>query len=71
MKVGLPQEKKRHTVKTRYILSAASLLPLAIVVILALVGITLSVWVYIVLVMVCPLAAGVVWFLYKDMERKM
>ena len=57
--------------KTRYILSAAFLLPVVIVVILALVGITLSVWVYIVLVMACPLAAGVVWFLYKDMERKM
>lgn len=57
--------------KARYILSAASLLPLIIVVILAMVGITVNVWVYVVLTVVCPLAAGVVWFLYKDMERRM
>ena len=57
--------------KTRYLLSAASLLPLVIAVILAMVGIALNVWVYIVLVIVCPLAAVVVWFLYKEMERRM
>lgn len=57
--------------KIRNILSGALLLPLVIVIVLAAVGITLSVWIYVVLAVVCPLAAGVTWFLYKDMERKM
>lgn len=58
--------------KTRYIFSGAILLPLVIVIILAITGITLNVWVYVVVLsVVCPLAAGAVWFLYKDMERKM
>ncbi len=50
--------------KTRYIFSGVLLLPLIIVIILAITGITLNVWVYVVLAVVCPLAAGVVWFLY-------
>lgn len=57
--------------KTRYIFSGALLLPLVIVIILAIAGITLNVWVYVVLALVCPLAAGAVWFLYKDMEKRM
>lgn len=57
--------------KIRYIFSGALLLPLVIVIILAITRITLNVWVYVVLAVVCPLAAGAVWFLYKDMERKM
>ena len=57
--------------KTKYILSAAFLLPLVIVVILTMVGFTLNIWVYIVLVIACPLAAAVVWFLYKEMEKRM
>ena len=57
--------------KTGRILSGALLAPLVIVIILATAGIILNVWVYVVLAVVCPLAAGAVWFLYKDMERKM
>jgi Flp pilus assembly protein TadB len=58
-------------VKTRHIFLAAPLVPLFIVIILATAGITLNVWVYVVLAVVCPLAAGAVWFLYKDMEKRM
>lgn len=49
---------------------SAALLPLVVVVILALLGVTLSVWVYIVRAVVCPLAAGIIWFTYKDVEKK-
>ncbi len=56
--------------KTRYILSAAPLLPLVILVILAMVGITLNVWVYLVLVIVCPLVAGTIWVMSKGVEKK-
>jgi len=44
--------------KARYAFSAAPLVPLFIVIILATAGITLNVWVYVVLAVVCPLAAG-------------
>jgi Flp pilus assembly protein TadB len=57
-------------VKTGHILSGALLLPLVIIIILAIAGITLNVWVYVFLAVVCPLAAGVVWFMYKDVEGK-
>ncbi len=56
--------------KTGFILSAASLLPLVTVVILAIFGFTLNVWVYIVMAVVCPLVAGAVWLTYKDVEKK-
>jgi len=46
------------------------LLPLLIVFLLAVGGIFLNTWVYVVLSIFCPLAAGVTWFLYKDMKRK-
>ncbi len=57
--------------KTRYIFSGALLLPLVIVIILAITGITLNVWIYVILVIVCPVAAGIIWYMYKDAERKM
>jgi hypothetical protein len=57
-------------VKARYAFSAAPLVPLFIVIILATAGIMLNVWVYVVLAVVCPLAAGVLWFQYKGMEGK-
>lgn len=57
--------------KTRDVLLIAPLVPLFIVIVLAVIGIMLNVWVYVVLAVVCPLAAGAAWFLYKDMERKM
>ncbi len=45
--------------KTRYIFSGALLLPLVIVIILAIAEITLNVWIYVILVIVCPVAAGI------------
>jgi len=56
--------------RKKFFLSAAALLPLAIVIILAVFGATLSVWVYIVLAVVCPLVAGIIWFMYKHEENK-
>ncbi len=56
--------------KARYAFSTAPLVPLFIVIILATAGITLNAWVYVVLAVVCPLAAGVVWFQYKEMVGK-
>ncbi len=57
--------------RKKFFLSAAALLPLVVVVILAVFGATLNVWVYIVLAIVCPLVAGIIWFTYKDIEKKM
>jgi uncharacterized membrane protein len=59
-----------QTLKTRHILSGALLLPLVIAIILAMAGIALNIWVYVVLAIICPLAAGAVWFLYKETEGK-
>ena len=56
--------------KARYAFSAAPLVPLFIVIILATAGIMLNVWVYVILAVVCPLAAGLLWFQYKEMEGK-
>lgn len=47
-----------------------ALLPLLVVMILALFGITMDYWVYIILGIVCPLVAGSIWLIYKDTERK-
>jgi general stress protein CsbA len=58
-------------VKTRYIFSGALLFPLAIVIILAVTGITLNVWIYVILAVICPVAAGTIWYMFKDTERKM
>ncbi len=52
----------------RYAFSAAPLVSLFIVIILATAGIMLNIWVYVVLAVVCPLAAGVLWFQYNEME---
>lgn len=56
--------------KNRYIFSGALLLPLLIVIILAITGIMLNAWVYMVLAIVCPVAAAILWYTYKDTERK-
>ena len=56
--------------KARYALSAAPLLPLVIVIALAIGGITMNRWVYVILAIVCPVAAGIIWYMYKDAERK-
>ncbi len=45
-------------------------LPLLVVIILAIAGITLNFWVYIILAVICPLAVGIIWFIYKETEKK-
>lgn len=50
--------------------SLMAFLPLLVVLILAIAGITLNFWVYIILAIVCPLAAGIIWFIYKETEKK-
>jgi hypothetical protein len=55
----------------KYLFSAAPLLPLVIVVALAIGGIMMNLWVYAILVIVCPVVAGIIWYMYKDTERKM
>ncbi len=50
---------------------SAALLPLVVVAVLAIFGAKLNVWVYIVLAVVCPLVAGLICFIYKDIEKKM
>jgi general stress protein CsbA len=55
----------------KYLLSAAPLLPLVIVIALAVGGITMNPWVYVILALVCPVAAGIIWYMYKDTEKKM
>lgn len=57
--------------KGRFIvISAVSILPLLVVGILAMFGIILSFWVYLLLAIICPLEAAILWFIYKDMEKK-
>ncbi len=60
-----------NVMRKKFFLSAAALLPLMAVVILAVFGVSLSVWVYIVLAAVCPLVAAILWFTYKDFDKKM
>lgn len=57
--------------KNKYIvISLASLLPLAAVGVLSLFGVIFSFGVYLLLAVICPLEAGILWFMYKDMEKK-
>lgn len=56
--------------KYKNIMPAVIFLPLAAVIFLALVGVTLNFWVYLLLAVVCPVAAAISWFFYKDMEKK-
>ncbi len=55
----------------KYLFSAAPLLPLAIVIVLAIGGITMNRWAYVILAIVCPVAAGIIRHMYKDTDRKM
>ncbi len=48
----------------------APLLPLFVVIVLALFGFFFQFWVYLMIVIVCPAVAGVIWFIYRDTERK-
>ena len=52
------------------VIPIASLLPLLAVIILAMFGIILSFWAYLLIALICPLVAISLWFIYKDMERK-
>ncbi len=55
----------------KYLFSAAPLLPLVIVIVLATGGVTMNRGVYATLAIVCPVAAGIIWYMYKDTEKKM
>jgi ABC-type protease/lipase transport system fused ATPase/permease subunit len=48
----------------------APLLPLFVVIVLALFGFFFHFWVYLLIVIACPAVAGVIWFTYRDTERK-
>ena len=50
--------------------SVMAILPLLIIIMFAVAGIILNFWVYVILGVLCPTAAGVIWFIYKDTERK-
>lgn len=56
--------------KRKYLFVIAPVFPLLIVVVLAVFGITFDTAVYAVLGVVCPIVAGFVWWIYKDMETK-
>ncbi len=56
--------------KSKYFTTAAVLLPLALVIVLAVTGIALDIWVYVVLAIVCPAVVGLIWYFYKDAEKK-
>ena len=57
--------------KTRLIvIFVVSILPLLVVGILAIFGMIFSFWVYLILAIICPIEAGILWFMYKDMKRK-
>ncbi len=52
------------------VITILALLPLIAAGIFALFGIIFSFWVYLLLVIICPLEAGILWFMYKDMAKK-
>ncbi len=54
----------------KYLFSAALFLPLLIVIVLAAGGITMNRWVYVILAIVCPVAAGIILYMYKDRPKK-
>ncbi len=56
--------------KNKSALVIGSLFPLMVVAILAMIGITFNVWVYLILAVVCPLVAVAVLFIYRGMEKK-
>lgn len=52
------------------VITILALLPLIAAGILSLFGIIFSFWVYLLLAIICPIEAGILWLMYKDMERK-
>ncbi len=56
--------------KSKYYAIAAVSFPLVIIIVLAVMGITLDIWVYVVLAVVCPAVVGLIWYFYKDAEKK-
>ncbi len=52
------------------IIPVVSLFPLAAVVVLALFGVILDFWVYLILAIVCPVGAGFLWFTSKSIDKK-
>ena len=56
--------------RTKQVAFLGPLLPLFVVIVLALFGFFLQFWVYLMIVIACPAVAGVIWFIYRDTERK-
>jgi predicted membrane protein len=56
--------------KMKYLAITIISIPL-LVVFVAIFGITFNVWTYLLLFILCPLAAGILWFIYRDMEKKL
>ncbi len=54
----------------KYLFAAAPLLPLVIVIALAIGGVLMNSWVYVILVIVCPAVAGIYWYWHTDAKRK-
>jgi hypothetical protein len=54
----------------KYLLSTAFLLPLVIVIVLAMGGVTMDPWIYVALSAVCPAATGILWYTNKNMTRR-
>ncbi len=57
--------------KSRYFAIATVLFPLVAIIVLAIIGITLDTWVYLVLAVVCPAVVGLIWYIYKGAEKKL
>lgn len=56
--------------KPRYLFTTAALVPLLIVLVLAAFGMTFDTVVYAGLAVVCPIVAGVTWWIYREMDRR-
>lgn len=56
--------------KVKYLAIIIISVPL-LVVFVSLFGITFNVRTYLLLFILCPLAAGILWFIYRDMEKKL
>lgn len=62
--------RRSGNLKLKYLIPAAVLVPLFVVVIFGVFGVTFSFWVYLILSVACLFVAGIIWSLYKDMEKK-
>ena len=56
--------------KAESVLPLLPLLPLPVGLVFTATGITFDIWVYVLLAIPCPAAAGLIWFIYREMEKK-